>query len=277
VNDYNIEMAYIFQIRSMSCSHPNPFILEAHRQLGAEWENIGIMSSSNANHDGCHFTYENGYQDLGDRLYRLIGRDLYGMDLDGVMAPDILQAYYSQEDEITLEIRHSDNLQLIGFPWADFKLEGSTIAVTNGIVLGDRIILNLAGAPTEEVNVTYLTHPGDAPHWITNSIGVGLLSFYNIPVSLVASNSTISTNSNSPVHIDKLYPNPVHEQLVLDVEILKAGNYSLTIYDALGIQVKKETVNLKIGQDKVTIDIAHLANGMYQLSLNDVVIPFAKQ
>ncbi len=273
-NDYNIEMAYVFQIRSMSCSHPYPYILEAHRQLGSEWDNIGIMSTSNAHHDGCHFTYENGYQDLGDRLYRLILRDLYGMQMDAVMAPDILQAYFSQPNEITLEIRYSDNLQLIGFPWADFSLEGSDISITNGIVNGDKITLNLSGSPIEEVGITYLTHPGDAPHWITNSTGVGLLSFYNIPVSQTA--TTISLY-NEKISIEKLYPNPAQQEIMLEISAQEAGDYTAYIYDALGIRCQQIQFDVTTGLNKIPVDLNQLPAGIYRLAIDDLVIPFSKQ
>jgi len=76
-NTFGMDHIYLFQVRSESCTHPYPYVLEAQRKAATEDSQVHIMSTGNANHDGCHFFYEEGYQVLGDRMFRLMAKDLY--------------------------------------------------------------------------------------------------------------------------------------------------------------------------------------------------------
>lgn len=184
IADYNPDHFFLFQIRYQSCSAPNPDIFESHRQLANEMDNLSIMSTTNAQHDSCHFYYEDGYQVLGNRMARLVSRELYDNDLTLVDAPNINIAYISEENELVLEMQNEDDtLMIIGTPWADFVLGTSNLTVTNGYVDGHKLIMELSGNPEMIDKVSYLGHPGIAADWITNMAGVGMITFYDLALS----------------------------------------------------------------------------------------------
>ncbi|HHS95067.1 MAG TPA: hypothetical protein ENJ45_00640, partial [Phaeodactylibacter sp.] len=181
-SDYNIEEVYIFQVRYGSCSSLYPYILEAHRQSADELSGLHIMSTNNVLHDGCHYPYANGYQTLGDRMYQLVKRDLYGGSTSNVAPPDV-QSITVSDDLITIKMTQTNSLTVIGNPWADFQLEGGNVSITGGYVSGNDIFLNLSGEAAGVTAVSYLGHPGSANDWIANPLGVGILSFYDYPIS----------------------------------------------------------------------------------------------
>ncbi len=76
--DYpNLEGVYVMQVRS-GCGNPT-WNRNVHRDLPDLLEQvIGHMSTTGVTgHDGCHF-YNHTYVEWGERVARLIHRDLYG-------------------------------------------------------------------------------------------------------------------------------------------------------------------------------------------------------
>ena len=179
--DYSIERFYLFQIVGFGCNAPNPFIFEAHRQLANDINNLEIMSSNNANHDGCHFEYYGGYDVLGDRMYGLMAKDLYGQSDYEVESGDVLEANIVG-DEIIIEIENVAGLNVTGSPWADFDLGSANAWVTGGSVSGTNIHLQIEGDISSANYVSYYGHSGNADDWITNTTGVGLLSWFDFQV-----------------------------------------------------------------------------------------------
>ncbi len=181
--DFQIEKCYLYQLRYQSCLHPRPLILEAQRQLANDLDDVAIMSTSNANHDGCHFEYEEGYQDLGDRMYRLLAIDLYNGAPDNARAPDIIGIENTNTNEYTLEFNNViGSLEIEGSPWNDFVIEGTSATVSSGFVDGNKLTIYVDGDASNLTGISYLCHPGNAPNWISNAVGVGLLSFHNVPL-----------------------------------------------------------------------------------------------
>ena len=180
--DYNPRKTYIYQIRFGSCSHVKPYPMEAQRQLAEELYDVGIMSTNNADHDGCHFPFEGGYQPLAKRLYELINRDVYGVSKSNVEAPNISKATLTSSREIRLEFDNTSSLSFSGNPWSEFTLEGSSARVTSGRVVGNELRLTLSSAVSSLDGVSYLAHIGSARNWVYNSNSVGILSFYDFPV-----------------------------------------------------------------------------------------------
>lgn len=189
--DYKIEQSYVFQVRYQSCLHLHPYVMEAQRQLQHDFANISTMSTTNTAHDSCHYYYENGYEVLGDRLYKLMASELYNATDYNVAAPDIRRAYLSGAQELTLELRDvQGELNVIGDPWSEFRVEGSAVNVVSGRTEGERIILQLSGPPVATTGISYLSHIGTAPNWVTNDQEVGLLTFYNYPIEALPESST---------------------------------------------------------------------------------------
>ncbi len=116
-----------------------------------------------------------------------MGRDLYGAaNSPNIAPPNIDRAYFSNADksEITLIMRAADD-SLIWENGAenDFRLEGSSVAVTSGAIIDNKIVLTLADNVPQggATGISYLGHPGAGP-WVTNANGLGLLAFYNVPI-----------------------------------------------------------------------------------------------
>lgn len=191
MSDYsNLEEIYIFQIRNGCGSSIDDVnnIKEAQRQLAEELSNLTIMSTTAIPHmsDNCHYLYQNGYEEFADRIYRLIRRDLYGAsNSSNIAAPDISQAFFSDVDEVTIVTKDpSDVLTWDSGAENDFEIEGSTITITSGTVSsGNRLILQLSAVPSGSVGINYQAHAGSSGPWVTNSNGIGLLSFFNFTVS----------------------------------------------------------------------------------------------
>ena len=185
--DLNIEKTFLYQMRYQSCSSPFAFVLEAQRRLGnTPGNNIEVMSSTNADHDFCHFSYINGYQTLGDRMYELVANRLYGKQNSNFQAPNISEALVSGTNELTLKFPNTVGLQAIGNPWNAFTVKtktGTTLGVTSGTVSGNNILLSLNVEASNIDSVSYLAPPGVISPCMTNTAGVGVLMFRSFPVT----------------------------------------------------------------------------------------------
>ncbi len=203
---YGLEHIYYYQIRSYSCSHPNPFVLEAQRRAALYDPGLHVMSTSNATHDGCHFTYENGYQDLGDRLFRLLANDLYNGNYSSAEAPDIIQVQKTGSKDLVLTFTNGNSLSKIGNPWADFNLENVGYRPYTGSVTGNKISLKFSQNIPDNASLTYRCHAGEANDHIYNQSGVGILSFYDFIIEDGTSDPCANDNiapvfSNCPGNI----------------------------------------------------------------------------
>ena len=72
------ERLYVTQLRA-GCSGNLIRTQEVQRLLADEFDEIAVMSTTALDgHDGCHYAYAEGYEELGERYAALLGRDLYG-------------------------------------------------------------------------------------------------------------------------------------------------------------------------------------------------------
>jgi hypothetical protein len=184
--DYpNLEKFYVNQVRA-GCGNPSLDLRDRQRRFADSHTDIEVMSTNGLDgHDGCHFAYTEGYEKLGENLFRLAARDLYGAaSTPNLMPPNIERAYFSNENksEITLVMRHPDDV----LTWDagaenDFKIEGSAVTVTSGAIIDNQIVLTLSNNAATATGISYLGHSGPGP-WVTNANGIGLLAFYNVPI-----------------------------------------------------------------------------------------------
>ncbi len=281
VSDYQIDKCYLYQLRTLSCSHPYPYVLEAQRQVANEVAGIETMSTSNANHDGCHFDYYGGYETLGNRMHALLEKDFYGGSSYNVEAPDFNSATASGS-QITIQTKDvSGNLQVIGTPWNDFKLEGSNVSVTNGYVSGTSIILNLNGSPAGATGISYLAHPGNANNWIVNSNGVGLLSFYNAPIGgnsggdttpPSVSLSTVSTNVNGAFTVNVSFSENISGLSLSDFSVTNGSKSSLSgsgsTYSFVVSPSSNGQVTVRLPSNRVTDSAGNNNTGSNTLYIN---------
>ena len=178
-----LETIYVFQIRK-GCGVQYAGVREFLRTTPDLYPDIEVMSTTAAPlHDGCHYRYA-GYRELGDRIARLIARDLHGSpDTQEIDAPNVAAAQLvgPGSDAILLTFRDPDD----GLVWeagseAYFYLDDAT-AVTSGSVAGNAILLQLAG-PSTATTISYDGHAYDGP-WVLNARGVGALTFFDFPIT----------------------------------------------------------------------------------------------
>ena len=195
--DYTgLEKIFVFQVRE-GCGSPNVDLRDRQRRLADRYSDVEVMASNGL--DGhidsdCHFAFADGYRELGDWMYGRVNEELYGgAAADNVEAPNIAYAYFSNpaNTEITIVLRDPNDV----ITWdagaeADFTLEGSGVTVTGGSISGNTIILTLSGDASGADGISYEGHGGSNPNdWIVNANGIGLLTFYNIPISPNATNA----------------------------------------------------------------------------------------
>ena len=262
--DYNNPYCYIFQIRFRSCTHINPEIMEVQRQLSNEIEGLKIMSTNAALSDSCHFHYSNGYDSLGNRMYRLLASDIYRTSSVNVRAPDVDKIWFSDSNEITILMKNIvGDLKTIGKPWADFRLESNSVNETDrlsknieGKVVDNKIILRFTGDTANVKGVSYLSHIDSSNNWIVNPLGTGILSFYNVPISLKPFVSSLYTEGVSTFEIA---PTIIQNFIQLKWDVTDFTKKTVTIYNLLGIPVWSKN-----------IDVSHLNAGQYLVVFKEV-------
>ncbi|MEN9609330.1 MAG: hypothetical protein RLZZ628_144 [Bacteroidota bacterium] len=260
-SDYGLENIFMFQIRFRSCTHTRPVIMEAQRQLSDEIKDLNLMSANHAQSDGCHFTYHNGYDSLGNRMYRLVAARLYKQSMDNKAAPNVDKVWFSNAHEITIQLKNMvGQLKIIGTPWKDFSCSEGNVQVTGCSVSGNQIKLTFSGDSTGVKTVSYLSHITAANDWIVNELGVGILSFHQVPIRpekpiLPSVDSvTYSVSPSYGNHIFKInLPNPDKKRVI-------------QVYNTLGILVFEQNWQNGDGAP-TTIDASAWQKGMYFICL----------
>ncbi|QHI69416.1 LamG-like jellyroll fold domain-containing protein [Tichowtungia aerotolerans] len=187
--DYpSVERFYIHQVRVGCGVDKNDVDLrDRQRCLPDTYPDMTVMSTTGVNgHEGCHYFYETGYKEIGNHIAALVAVDLYGSaNTANVTAPNVDYVYFSKPtcDEITVVVRKPEDLLTFdAAASADFLLEGSPVAVTNGVIgANNTMVLSLDGDASGATGLSYTGHSYDGA-WVTNAAGVGLLTFYNVPV-----------------------------------------------------------------------------------------------
>ncbi len=225
--DYNIDHTFIFQMRYGSCSSQTADILEAHRVIANTLSNTVGLSTTNANHDNCHFYYENGYRELGDRMAELTKNKLYGSNNNLAYSADIVSVNISNSNTRKLILEFDRNLPLKtigGFPYQDFKLKFSNASIIGGRVNQSRVELDL-DQPIQEVSgLTFTSHIGYTPGWITNQADVGIFTFHDFPIANAPTNSQ-TCNANYSVNGQRITVSNVIAPIVT-IAVFKKSDYS---------------------------------------------------
>ena len=182
LEDYpNVEGIYPFQVRN-GCGNPT-WNRNVHRELPDILPKvIGHMSTTGVDgHDGCHF-YNKVYVEWGNRLARLVNRDLYGTVYDGnIEAPDPVGASWISETELEIDYGATGGgLTLQSGAGAYFSLsDGSQI--TDVSVVGSTVVLTTA-APGAATWVSFVEPAGDFP-WLVNDLAIGGFAYYHLPIA----------------------------------------------------------------------------------------------
>ncbi len=175
-----VEAIYLFQVRS-GCGDPT-VLREAQRQLPALLPRVaGTMSTTGVDgHDTCHF-FRPAYHEFGDRMARLVSRDLYGsLETEGIDAPSAVSAELVGPTEVRVDFGASaGGLILEPGTEAWFVLDDGT-EVLSARIEGDAVLLTTAG-PTSAETLSLIDPVGNVP-WLLNRRGVGALVFYDLPI-----------------------------------------------------------------------------------------------
>jgi hypothetical protein len=182
LEDYpGVEAIYPFQVRA-GCGNPT-WNRNVHRDLpGLLPKVIGHMSTTGVTgHDGCHF-FHSVYVEWGQRLARLVNRDLYGMVVPGnIEAPDPTGAAWLGPNQLKIEFGTTGG-GLILQPGAEawFSLSDG-VAVASVAVVGTAVVLT-AVSPSQATWVSFVDPPGDIP-WLVNDLGIGSFAWYALPIA----------------------------------------------------------------------------------------------
>lgn len=181
-----VERIYVTQIRWGDCGGYVIRTQETQRAFADELERVSVMASNGLDgHDGCHFTYEDGYREIGDRYAALLGRDLLGGDPDAnVDAPNPISARFADAgDTIVVTMRDPDAVLTCEAGAADdFVIHaGGNSIVTSCEGSGNTLVLGVGGDASTATGINYLGHRGAGP-WVVNELGVPMLSFWKVPI-----------------------------------------------------------------------------------------------
>lgn len=190
LEDYpNLEKVYVQQTRQGYCSTTNyydTFLRNSQRLFRNAMPKVTTMSANAIDaHDGCHFANA-GYAEVGEHFFNIIARDLYGsLNTNNVESPDIERAYAATPDRrtVTLVMRNkTDTLTMDPGAENDFFTEGTGyLAPTGGTASSNTIVLTFPQNCLNATGISYTGHPFDGA-WVKNARGVGLLTFYNVPI-----------------------------------------------------------------------------------------------
>ncbi|MDR3459654.1 MAG: sialate O-acetylesterase [Verrucomicrobiae bacterium] len=180
---------YVFQLH-VGCyvSQFDTDLRNRQRLLADHFNDVEVMATSAVGtySDDCHYPYVGGYELHATNIFRLVRRDLYAAaPQNNIEAPNPYYACFSApaHNQITLVMRNAnDTLTFSSGAEADFRLEGSSVVVTSGAAVGNKLVLTLSGDASAATGLSYGAHDGAPAPTVVNANGVGLLAFYNLPI-----------------------------------------------------------------------------------------------
>lgn len=177
---------YFVQVRD-GCGSPSPAFLEIQRQFEFSLSNLKVISANGLNsHDGCHYGFSGGYEQLGHSLAPLVARDMYNSKIKtNIDPPNISHANFTDENnnEIVLTLMQpNDSLYVDNNFWQLFSVTGENgVSISGGKKLKNKITLTLNQSTCKPLYLTYFGYRGSQA-WVKNRFGAGLISFDNILV-----------------------------------------------------------------------------------------------
>lgn len=192
--DYpGVTHVYVHQLRN-GCLTPSgvPQPSYEEREAQRQYEDtLGVTVLSTNGIDGrgpddCHYYYVGGYATLADHDFLAVARDYYGGSAAATTAPDPRAAWFSNaaHTEITIQLRNSSDAITVGCGAADdFLVNGHRVPMV--VAAGPGYVGLRLESPVDSataVNISYLGHDGAGP-WVANANGIGLLTFYQLPLT----------------------------------------------------------------------------------------------
>lgn len=190
----NLEHIVVVQIRPGCGGEDHAQLRDDQRRLQELYDDVIVHTAcALPAHDGCHFGSV-GYRDLGDQMFRLYRDVENGNTSPDVLAPTIHAVRQDVVNgTISIQVRNAHSLQIISEPGKPlttaFYFNGTeTLRPDSAWIVGTSIVLRPASGvavstvsyvPSKNDPVTNTLYSGP---WLTDEVGVGMLTFHNIPV-----------------------------------------------------------------------------------------------
>lgn len=276
--DYkSIKKYYVVQVRGGGCGNPAGEILEVQRQFEFTLANCKVVTSNGLNgHDGCHYYFKDGYEQLGKILSPLVARDLYGKTgLSNIDPPNIKSAEFANADFTKIALNMMQPFDSI---FADpnfhtlFSVSGdSTVYIVSGSVVKNRVVLTLNKGTCKPLKISYVGKPFAQP-WVKNRIGSALISFNQVPVDKPKPNEWYTVCSNTKIKIGgdsiegykyqwkKTTGNTIYKTAKIEIKTTQNEAYQLVLsnnmssckYDTFQVNVTVDpTPHFELGRDTV--------------------------
>lgn len=268
-----IERKYLFQIRpglywAGATLNTCLQIAESHRMIAENDPDWQIMSSTGMNHDSSHYHYQNGFQRAGEDIYRLLAIDLYGLSPGNDVhppAPDSAWFFNADHTELVVRLRHSADSYTWTPGWeSDLRLEAQFNTQITGTQIQDNLLLlTLEDSPHPSfTGLSHTSHPGGSEASVKNANGIGMLMFYNFPVSPfmdVSRTAEALENGAAPV----AYPNPSAGQFQIEWPSQAERIFDAAVYDMQG-RLEWSGTDLR---PPFSIDASSWAPGVYLMRI----------
>jgi len=260
---------YVIQVRD-GCGAPSLQLREIQRQFEFKLGNCQTISANGLNnHDNCHYGFVNGYEKLGHQLSYLVARDFYWpLNRKNIDPPNVNYPYYSDglHREITLVMHNPEDLLLVDNNFEQlFQLQGDpSVSIIGGRLVNNKVILKLDQSSCNITGLSYNGKRGIQP-WITNKTGMGLISFFNIPIRNHNTNTaqrackkstiTVGTLAKSGIRysIEQLSNGRKINQSSMLVQLSKSDSFKLHFtFDSLPCNLK-DSVIIHIELDPASI------------------------
>ncbi|MEI8135144.1 MAG: T9SS type A sorting domain-containing protein [bacterium] len=255
-------------------------VREFQRNLPEQYPDIQVVSTmAIPGHDGCHYDSA-GYSQIGDNVFRLVAKDFYGSsDRDQIAAPNIKQAYYTDGAHTGIGLTFSPAETRFNFG-ADTTINGTIESLKYYFYVGDvgdvvesmssiknRIFLKLK-QPLQGRVINYLPdnhylHSVDIYEgpWLTNTRGIGALSFYHVPI---VDSAQQRVGGVSTLLDFQIYPNPASSTATIHFNLSQAETVGIVVYDVLGRVLLRINENiLSKGAHSSSLNTADLPDGEY--------------
>jgi len=257
---------YIHQIR-LGCNGTPEKVVEvqsAQFQLAEDLSDVQIMTAKGIpfHTDNCHYDFIGGAEEIGNRMYQLLNRDIYNnQSQTNIDAPQPALAYFSDINQITIELKNqNDNYNFELGTEQYFSFSDTTNLIASVVYNGAYSYQLNMTKPVS--NLTSFTFYGFGGSGITspslkNANNIGMVSFKNFPIvdclSLNASanimdalcygensgEATLSINNGlAPYQI-----NWSNNEDSTSIDSLIAGTYSYNIIDANGCK-KSDSITI---------------------------------
>jgi hypothetical protein len=127
-------------------------------------------------------------------------------------------------------------------------------------------VVIVSGQGTSQIIVNWKSTTGSISVVAANSCGSSNKTSYAVTVNCGVQ-SDISKSSLPSSHLN-VYPNPTGGMINVEFKAIKAGRYTLEIYDMNSRVVQKAGINVVAGPNSTKLDLKNLSNGSYLVKIS---------